>query len=110
MRFLFIFSLSLLFLAGCKTATLSDQFGPLVLIENGQFKDMEAVEKYSLVYDTPQDVTEENSPLKRLGIPTQSVRQITVERTARSSSQGGTIFSAIGDACIGAAKLAAGAF
>lgn len=105
-----LISLCILALAGCKTAQLSDQYGALVIIENGQFKDMEAIERYTLEYDTPQTITTTNSPIVRLGIPTKEIRSITVERTARSSSQGGTIISAIGDACIGAAKLAAGVF
>lgn len=109
-KLLILSSLIALALTGCKTAQLSDQYGPLVLIENGQFKDMESVEKYTLVYDVPQTISTTNSPIVRLGIPTEGIKEISVERVARSSSQGGTIFSAIGDACIGAAKLAAGVF
>ena len=110
MRPLSIFILSLLLLSGCKVATISDQYGPLVTIENGQFKDMSSYEEYTLTYAEPQDITNTNTPICRLGIPMKMVSQITVKREAKSSSQGGTIFSAIGDACIGAAKLAAGVF
>lgn len=107
---LFLIVLVSLTVSACKTASLSDQYGKLVIIENGQFKDMEAIERYTLIYDTPQQITTTNSPIVRLGIPTKEIKEITVERTARSSSQGGTIFSAIGDACVGVAKLAAGVF
>lgn len=96
--------------AGCKTAQLRDEYGMLVEVENGQFKDMSAYEEYVLTYATPQTITETNSPLCRLGIPTKEISSISVKREAKSSSQGGTIFSAIGEACIGAAKLAAGVF
>ena len=102
--------LILLALSGCKVATISDQYGPLVMIENGQFKDMRSYEEYTLTYAEPQDIVNTNTPLARLGIPTKQVSSITVKREATASSQGGTIFSAIGDACIGAAKLAAGVF
>lgn len=91
-------------------ATLSDQYGPLVTIENGSFKDMSAYEEYSIDYATPQSLVNTNTPLARLGIPTEEIKSITVKREAKSSSQGGTIFSAIGEAAIGAAKLAAGVF
>ena len=97
-------------LVGCKTATLYDNYGALVSVENGQFKDMSAYEEYVLTYATPQSITETNSPLCRLGIPTKEISSISVKREAKSSSQGGTIFSAIGEACIGAVKLAAGVF
>lgn len=110
MRNLIVICLILLALSGCKVATISDQYGPLVMIENGQFKDMSSYEEYTLTYAEPQDIVNTNTPLFRLGIPTKQVSQITVKREAKSSSQGGTIFSAIGDACIGAAKLAAGVF
>lgn len=110
MKKLILTSLCLLALCGCKVATISDQYGPLVMIENGQFKDMSSYEEYTLTYATPQDITSTNTPIARLGIPMKQVSTITVKREAKSSSQGGTIFSAIGDACIGAAKLAAGVF
>ena len=110
MRYIFLIAICLLTITACKVATISDQYGPLVMIENGQFKDMSSYEEYSLTYAEPQDIINTNTPLYRLGIPTSKVSQITVKREAKSSSQGGTIFSAIGDVCTGAAKLAAGVF
>lgn len=110
MKKIILISLCLAALAGCKVATLSDQYGPLVMIENGSFKDMSAFEEYSIEYATPQSIVNTNTPLARLGIPTEQISVITVKREAKSSSQGGTIFSAIGEAAIGAAKLAAGVF
>ena len=102
--------LTLLCLCGCKTATLYDNYGGLVSVENGQFKDLSASEEYFITYDVPQDITNTNSPICRLGLPTHAISSISVKREATSSSQGGTIFSALGEACIGAAKLAAGIF
>lgn len=110
MKKIMLISLALLALAGCKVATLSDQYGPLVISENGSFKDQEAKEEYSIEYATPQSIASTNSPLARLGIPTEQISAITVKREIRSSSQGGTIFSAISEALINTAKLAAGVF
>lgn len=110
MNKIILIALAVFALTGCKIATISDQYGPLVTIENGQFKDMESLEEYSVIYEIPQDVDTPNSPMARLGIPTKSIKQVSVKRNAKSTSQGGTIFSAIGDACVGAAKLAAGVF
>lgn len=110
MRMILTLCLLTLLLAGCKVAQLSDQYGPVVLVENGQFKDLGSYEEYTLNYATPQDITTTNTPIARLGIPLKQVSSITVKREVKSSSQGGTIFSAIGDACIGAVKLAAGVF
>lgn len=110
MKRLIAILLTLLALNGCKVATLSDQYGPVVLVENGQFKDLGSFEEYTLTYAEPQDITTTNTPIARLGIPMKKIQTITVKREVKSSSQGGTIFSAIGDACIGAVKLAAGVF
>ena len=110
MRIIPIALICLFALTACKVAQIKDQYGTLVQIENGQFKDISSYEEYSIVYSEPQELTTTNSPIARLGIPTKCISQISVKREAKSSSQGGTIFSAIGEACIGAVKLAAGVF
>lgn len=109
MRFLLLAVLSF-FLFGCKVATLYDNYGAVASIENGSFKDMSSHEEYSIEYATPQNIVNTNTPLYRLGIPTNQVKSITVVREVKSSSQGGTIFSAIGDAFIGTCRMAAGVF
>ncbi len=108
MKKLLAISFCLLALAGCKTATLYDQYGPVMSSENGSFKDLIARGKYSVTYATPQDVTNTNTALARTGIPLKQISSITVEQEVESSSQGGTILSALGEACIGAVKIAAG--
>ena len=110
MRIIPVLIVALFALTACKTATLYDNLGGVVSVENGQFKDLAFSEEYYLSYDEPQEITNTNSPIVRLGLPTKSISSIQVRREATSSSQGGTIFSAIGEACIGAVKLAAGIF
>lgn len=109
-RNLFILLLFALSLVGCKTATLYDQYGEVARFENGVFMDMSSREEYSIVYSTPQSITCTNTPLYRLGLPTEQVKEITVVREVKSSSQGGSVLTAIGDMISGTARMAAGVF
>lgn len=109
-KLLILSSLIALALTGCKTATLYDQYGPLMSVENGGFKNMRAAGRYTVTYATPQDITNTNCALARTGIPLSQVSSITVEQDIQSESQGGTIFSAIGEAFIGTCRMAAGVF
>jgi len=102
--------LILLALSGCKTATLYDQYGAVASFENGAFTDMASHEEYRIEYATPQSITCTNTPLYRLGLPTEQVKSITVIREVNSSSQGGSILTAIGDMISGTARMAAGVF
>lgn len=110
MKKIILISLCLAALAGCKTATLYDQYGEVARFENGVFTDMSSREEYSIEYATPQSVTCTNTPFYRLGVPTEQVKSITVIREVKSSSQGGSILTAIGDMISGTARMAAGAF
>lgn len=109
-RKLFFLILSCLALAGCKTATLYDQYGEVARFENGVFMDMSSREEYSIEYATPQSVVCTNTPFYRLGVPTEQVKSITIIREVKSSSQGGSVLTAIGDMISGTARMAAGVF
>ena len=110
MKKLIAIILTLLALSGCKTATLYDQYGKVASFENGVFMDMSSREEYSIEYATPQSISCTNTPLYRLGLPTEQVKAITVVREVKSSSQGGSILTAIGDMVSGTARMAAGVF
>lgn len=102
--------LALSALSGCKTATLYDQYGEVARFENGAFTNMKSREEYSIEYAIPQSITCTNTPFHRLGVPTEQVKSITVVREVESSSQGGSVLTAIGDMISGTARMAAGVF
>lgn len=110
MKRLIAICLILLALSGCKVATLYDQYGEVARFENGLFMDMSSREEYRIEYATPQSITCTNTPLYRLGLPTEQVKEISVVREVNSSSQGGSILTAIGDMVSGTARMAAGVF